>query len=179
MSRLTELCHHEAGHAVAAYVLGARVERVTLAPDDEPQAAGLVQHANLLRGSDYPHDRCRRTRVLVERAAMIALGGVVAEKLYEAQWLYGDRLAAWAPFDLERYAHSPSDLVTIIGYLSRYQPPRVALLAYLAAIEDRARVLLAHPRVWPAVTGLASALLIHEQLDGARARAFIHSFLKP
>ena len=75
MSIRSEVAYHEAGHAVIAHVLGFRVGRVTIVPDDRSQGR-MIWAKPPLRGSlddPSPHQRQR-----AEDWIIVALAGPLA-----------------------------------------------------------------------------------------------------
>jgi hypothetical protein len=76
----TSTAYHEAGHAVIAYHVAVKVQTVTIVPGSE--YLGLCHHAKVIRGKYPEADYSDRTRLRMEKLGMIALGGPIAQRLY-------------------------------------------------------------------------------------------------
>jgi hypothetical protein len=90
------LAHHEAGHAVIAHFLGIVVERVTIQSDG--RAAGHVEHDYGCNMNKMAHADGPKRQWVLERKAIIALAGEVAQRRFNAESVEdehggGDRLA--------------------------------------------------------------------------------------
>jgi hypothetical protein len=72
--------YHEAGHAVMAYFLGVRLNKVSIVPDKD--YVGIVLHEKVVRGRSPEIDTSLRNFDRMEKLARIALAGNVAQKLH-------------------------------------------------------------------------------------------------
>jgi ATP-dependent Zn protease len=79
-SALEATAIHEAGHAVAAWLLRVRVNSATIIPHSG--ALGHVTHANPLRGVDLEWDDSDRARLRAERYIKVCLAGPLAQKKF-------------------------------------------------------------------------------------------------
>ena len=72
--------YHEAGHAVAAYLLGSKPRPISIATlgDD----LGLGEGPPPLRGMKLDSDGSDRARLRLERAIIISLAGPIAQRTY-------------------------------------------------------------------------------------------------
>lgn len=142
---------HEAGHAVAAAVLRVTIERITIAPSGD--VAGHVLHDYGVNMNEiiYSDDGANRQWAL-ERTAIIALAGEVAQRRFRAESVTeehagGDRLAVHQALDHLAGWHD--------------QELRDAWWRVLELRTDR--LISQH---WHTVQGLASLLLQHTTIEG-------------
>jgi len=158
---MTELiAYHEAGHALAAYLLGGEVRQVTIEPDrdDGPRRQGDTQVL------------WRRSRVTEKEyarwAVEVSLAGPVAEMIYSGEPYHPGLVAEWAA-DWQEAWESASLL----------HPDERKRLRYLedASIELYRR--LEADDVWPALAALADNLLAHETLDGEQVEEILRELL--
>lgn len=77
------VAHHEAGHAVAAYVLGLTVDRVTIQPEGD--AAGHVVHEYGCNMNEIIYEEDPDRQWALERAAIISLAGEIAQRRFRAE----------------------------------------------------------------------------------------------
>lgn len=94
--------HHEAGHAVAAHLLGLNIDRVTIQP--EGGTAGHVVHEYGCNMNDIVTKRGVARQWALECAAIVALAGEVAQRRFRAESLEkehggGDRLTCHHALD--------------------------------------------------------------------------------
>ena len=108
------IAYHEAGHAVTAIFLDARIQYVTLIPGEDAETG--ERYAGRLKRVEMPEpDEESRRRYLAECDLLIALAGPAAEEIFTGRkphWLNGssgDYRRAW---ELARWIH---------GY--RWMPP--------------------------------------------------------
>src|SRR5262249_31864560 len=93
MRRTTErqrLAYHEAGHAVAAFVVGRAIRLVTIEADRESGAMGMSQNTlpKSLRERPAPRDNPKH-RAFFEKAMIINFAGPAAEKRFCGRWSRG------------------------------------------------------------------------------------------
>jgi hypothetical protein len=96
------VAHHEAGHAVAAYVLGVNLHRISIVSDGD--AAGQVIHdyGCNMNEAIYEDDGIRQWAL--ERSAIVSLAGEAAQRQFRAESVEeehgsGDRLHAHEMLD--------------------------------------------------------------------------------
>ena len=77
------VAHHEAGHAVAAHVLGVNVERVAI--QSEGDAAGHVVHDYGCNMNEIIYEEEPDRQWALERAAIISLAGEIAQRRFRAE----------------------------------------------------------------------------------------------
>lgn len=145
--------YHEAGHAVARFVLRRRIDRVSILPDDESR--GHVQGYVLAKlGQDW--DYTLRDVQMLEDQILSALAGPAAEER-----LTGD-------VDADGAVHDRTTAVDIAMHLEG--GPEV-VEPYLAYLDAKAHALV--KTRWPMVEALAAELLERKQLSGPAARAIL------
>ncbi len=145
--------YHEAGHAVAAFEVGAVIHRVSIIQTEDMFGAVESGRPSWLR-NDMMH---ARSRLWAEARILWTLAGPVTEARHT-----GRRNRVGASSDYRTCA----DLA-----LSMCQGESEEANALLRWLELRARNLLALPFVWGPVVALAAALLERETLTGRQARA--------
>ncbi len=140
--------YHEAGHAVAAWSLGAKVYRASIVPRSD--AHGSVQHSNPLRGTRLECDGSDRARLRAERAVVICLAGPEAQRRFNPR--------SWHSW------HGQSDHALAVD-------SEEAASAHLKRLEYRTRDLVTTH--WPAIESLALELLNRGTVTGHEAQAAI------
>ncbi|MEM7314481.1 MAG: M50 family metallopeptidase [Planctomycetota bacterium] len=137
--------YHEAGHAVAAAILGGRVTRITLEPEDDDRY-GDTRIEWPLAGVSRKEQIVREIRTL--------LAGPVAESIYAGSD-YELRITRESSVDWLRAAEFASSLFTD-------KPKRTA---YLAIIADELKEDLRQESIWAALAALSDELLAHETIE--------------
>ncbi len=148
--------YHEAGHALMAEAVGARVRLVTIEPeaDDERPRHGETTVA---------WKRSRWTeREFQEKAIQVALSGPVAEMLYTGDPYHPEFIAAWA--DDWQTAHELA--MPLFPDLSKR-------IEYLEMVTRRLYHWLNAEPQWSAVAALADELLAQETLEGPAVRELL------
>lgn len=77
------VAHHEAGHAVAAYLLGFSVECVTIQPGGG--ALGHVVHDYGFKMTEVIHEDDPSRQLALESAAIVSLAGEIAQRHFRAE----------------------------------------------------------------------------------------------
>src|ERR1017187_9553579 len=72
--------YHEAGHAIMCRLSGIRLNKVTIASDEN--TTGSCGYEKMIRGKYPETDNSDRMRLKLEKRAMIALAGPIAQKLF-------------------------------------------------------------------------------------------------
>ena len=85
--------YHEAGHAVAAVALGARVRLITLEPEAPDEGRPRMGETQVVWTPGKFSDREAR-----ERGVQVALAGPVAEMLYSVDPYHPGFVVAWAAY---------------------------------------------------------------------------------
>ena len=138
---------HEAGHALAAHMLGGRVREVTL----ESDRTGFEAHAAV-------EWRCLSDSMDARRMAMVALAGPVAEFVFRGEDLLDDpgALFAWR----DDWDEAQAQLAKIHESEEEIEQARRAIL-----VELRKRFDEEHG--YECLARIADALDAHETLDEA------------
>ena len=197
----TSEAYHEAGHAVASYLSGRGVRRVSIAETDD--AAGHVvrysrgqEWLDALEeahdGSDYGKFINSSTRRSVEIEIMISMAGGLTEM--EALGLEDDLSPSTAliPYTAEQRAglasrtgDVPDDLIHLCGdyefasiLAERVSGSLDEANAYILWLEQRTRNLIRHPWFMPAVHGLAQALTERKTLSNREVRTTIDAAIE-
>jgi hypothetical protein len=135
------LAYHEAGHAVMAFVVGAKIEYVT-----------IESAVTEVTGPAFGHTKCLDLdQKPVEAFVMVALAGSLAEARE-----MGDA-GSWARLDERRRAKKLIRIATLQG--KRKGPPTITP-------DEEAAVSAYLEQYWPAVVAVASALLKTPRLRG-------------
>lgn len=142
--------YHEAGHAVAAYLLKAhRIKSLSIIPEGETE--GLMRHS--APGDTYRPDyqRTSRTRSKTEKLIMVCLAGDAAENLFLKKDSRNIRLFDYSKaVDLAAYHCADPDETG----------------AYVNFLYYRVRNLLRIPENWTKIEVLAAALIQKEFMNG-------------
>ena len=150
--------YHEAGHAVLAYLMGRRIERIRMQCDDDPQADGDVTYCD--PDPRWPESMIRARNVVVSLAGFVVdeRRGIPSEERHRRSM--GDRADAEAS-------------AAVIGNLWNVDPDDV----YAGCLKET-RELLSRPEHWLAVKTLAAALLEWAEIRGDEAERIIRDALK-
>jgi hypothetical protein len=144
--------YHEAGHACVAFMLGARVQQLTIEPDrdDGPERFGDTQVLWVVaRYSAKELCRCK---------LQTALGGPVAEMIYLGEPYHPAFVPQWSA----DWLYAVSQMTQTLPAADR-SPARV-----MQELEQQTRELhraLRQDHVWAAIAALADELVAHETLE--------------
>lgn len=140
---------HEAGHAVAAYLLHKRIDQVTIIPDADRQIAGRLKHGPSLNVE-------RATNKQIEREIMFTLAGPVVDEFIDSP-----------------LAGSASDKARALNLAEHMVGSAEELLTYSDRLWSRTWDLLTDPEHWRAIEHVADALLEEERIGRKRVRQII------
>lgn len=140
--------YHEAGHAFMATVLGAKVQSVTIDPDndDGPERFGDTQIL-------WKRSRLS-AREFCERAILVSLAGPVSEMLYSGDPYHPGLVAEWAN-DWQSAWELAEPIFTSPTRRLNYLETLTAQLYHQLNTEPN----------WSAVAAIADSLLAHETLE--------------
>lgn len=152
--------YHEAGHALLAILVGARVRHVTIEPDkdDGPDRFAEIQ-------VEWPLDLFTGKEIR-KKMVLVALAGPVAEMIhtgepyhpgFQEEWA-GDWQAAWDA--AETIVPAPQKRVT-----------------YLERTTRSIYELLDDDRHWAALAAIVDDLLAHETLEGDHVEEIVRTWL--
>ena len=155
------VAYHEAGHALAAHLLGGEVRSVTIEPDrdDGPRRDGDTQV--VWRRSRMSEKDWARTTV------QVCLAGPVAEMLYSGDPYHPGLVAEWAADWQEAWQAAA--------------PLHVDERRRMQYLEDES-IRLYHRRkeepAWSALAAIADNLLAHETLEAEQVEEIVAEWLE-
>ncbi len=135
-------CYHEAGHALAAHLLGGEVTECTIEQDDDGVMGRTTVRWRNAGGPDH-------ARAL----ALTALAGPVAESRFLGDMDLIESLSAWE----HDWRHATAAI-------ARWAPPS-RRAAEVRALAAQLAAWFADPEVWERLCRLADALAAHGTLD--------------
>lgn len=145
MSEIT--AYHEAGHALVAYLVGGKVQQVTIDPDDTdgPRRYGdtQVRWKRSLSEQDFS-----------QKVLRVSLAGPVAEMIYSGEPYHPGIVPEWAADWRDAWDAS------LVLFPSEQQR-----LQYLEAVSIELYRQMQQDDFWSAVAGIADHLLAHETLE--------------
>ena len=152
--------YHEAGHALMAVCLGARVRSVAIQPDDDdgPERFGDTQIEWPLAGFTE--------RQLQESLTLVALAGPVAEMIYRGEPFHPGIVPEWAA--------DWADAWEAASALERNEARRVA---YLERATLQLHRTLEQDDHWAALAAIVDELLAHELLEGEQVTEIVAQWL--
>jgi ATP-dependent Zn protease len=153
--------YHEAGHALVAISVGARVRSVTIEPDRDD---GPRRHAEIQ--VEWPIVR-RADPKQSEKLALVALAGPVAEMLHTGDPYHPGLIAEWA--EDWRFAWEAA---------SDSYPDERARLAYLERTTADLHRWLSRDDRWAALAAIVDELLAHETLEGDTVEDIVRQWLR-
>jgi len=149
--------HHEAGHAVAAYLLGRAFTRVSIEANDQTLGRCSFRPPGEWFRPDERLDA--RTRDRLEERIIISLAGPHTEALHSGA------------FDEDAAAEDLARASELADYMCDSDPDES--FAYLQWLGVRTRRLIEREDFWPAVAALARELLARKEVRYKRARQII------
>lgn len=157
MSELT--AYHESGHALVAWMLGARINLITLEPEKEdgPQKHGYTQ---ILWRRDRMSDQ-----EFAQKAVQVCLAGPVAEMIYSGDPYHPGFVAEWAE-DWREAWNAAAPLFGDERKRLTYLEQQVVELYHRLKRDDH----------WNALAALADNLLAHETLDREQFEEFMEAW---
>jgi hypothetical protein len=149
------ISYHEAGHAVAAFVLRMRFTHVCIIPDEDSMG-----HTMTTKLRDFQPDmaRSRTGRDRYERYAMVSLAGLVAERLRAGR---------------VRYMTNHPDVVQAFELCSNTCGSDEETRACINWLWERTRNLMKSGRHWAAVEALAEQLRVRRYIGERETRRII------
>lgn len=157
---LRRIAYHEAGHVVAAVVLGHQFDYVVIDPESPvaPKTGDRTPH-NLM-WTDGVLDE-EMTLPLAENRALFAFAGDAAD-----MHLIGGRPPG------EMFDHGGDYCEAFRGAVRMF-PENRERHAFLDRMEDRARAFVREPLRWRQIQAVAEALLTRHKLSGTEAAEII------
>ena len=152
------VAYHEAGHAVLAYLIGRRIDYVTIVPNDDSlghaKTSGIGKKSYEIEAADYWNYAIRK---LVDGDLMLHYAGQIAETHHSGKTAVG----------------SLSDDETAINMGTYVTGSEEELDAYLHWLFIRTEKLICFETNWPLVEAVAKELLSVKKMSGRRARKII------
>lgn len=157
---LVATAHHEAGHAVAAFLLKRRLRSVTIVPNSKDGSLGST---NYRFKSGEVRDLSYMSRRHVEDHIIICFAGGIAEQRFRGR--ANHRASRSDHFEAVELA---------LEHIGRADEAR----AYADWLFVRTKNLLLHtPNAWRAVKAIATALLKFQTLSGKKVAETIHDVM--
>ena len=153
-SKIEQAAYHEAGHAVAAYLLHERFAGLEMTVVDGPDGSFYTRRRR--SGQD------KWTNTLNEKYVMIYSAGAIAEQLLGVHVQTTDYIDIWGAV---RHAWS------IANNLDE-------MLTHYRQLVERTKNLLEYEPNWSAVQALARELVERKRIDERRARQIIQQATK-
>jgi ATP-dependent Zn protease len=152
--------YHEAGHALMAIRVGARIRSITIEPDWDD---GPARHADTC--VVWPLDRFT-DRELREKLVHVALAGPAAEMIHSGEPYHPGLVAEWAA-DWQAAWKAATFLI----------PIERNRLAYLEETAVQLHRLLSQDDHWAALAAIVDNLLAHETLEGEDVEDIVRQWL--
>ncbi|MCA9260639.1 MAG: hypothetical protein KDA61_15610 [Planctomycetales bacterium] len=157
--------YHEAGHAVAAWTLGARLGRATIAPDwdDGPDRFAEIE-VRWPRGDFSDRELC-------ERIATTALAGPIAETIHRGETF--EIALAW-------FGSSPewtADWAIAWNAVASLFPDESRRIAYLQQAAEQLFAMLNRDDMWAALAAIVDHLVAHETVEGEEIEEILQQWL--
>jgi ATP-dependent Zn protease len=153
--------YHEAGHALMAFCVGARVRSITIDPDrdDGPERHGDAQ-------IEWPVGAFSE-RELCEKSILVALAGPVAEMIYSGEPFHPGLVSEWAADWSEAWAAAAALF-----------PNERRRLAYLEQITVKLYKTMKRDDRWAALAAIVDNLVAHETLEGEQVEKIVEHWLR-
>lgn len=152
--------YHEAGHALLAVCVGARVRSVTIDPDNDD---GPARHADIQ--VEWPRSRFS-DKELCEKMVLVALAGPVAEMIHTGDAYHPGFVAEWAADWRQAW-----DTATLAF------PDERKRLEYLEKTTAHLHQQLNRDDHWAALAAIVDELLAHETLEGEDVADIVEQWL--
>lgn len=153
--------YHEAGHALMALYVGARVRSVTIDPDRDD---GPERYADIQVEWPLGHFTPREFH---EKSVLVALAGPVAEMIHSGEPYHPGFVAEWAA-DWQLAWESAAAVVAADQ----------KRLAYLEQMTAKLYRLLNRDDHWAALAAIVDNLLAHETLEGEEVEEIVRQWMR-
>lgn len=152
--------YHEAGHALLAILVGARVRHVSLIPDwnDGPDRFAEIQ-------VEWPLNQFT-SRELHQKMVMVALAGPVAEMIHTEEPYHPGFVGEWA-----------SDWQAACQSATKFISDRQQRMIFLERATQEIYALLSQDHHWAALASIVDDLVAHETLDGDQVEEIVQTWL--
>lgn len=154
------IAYHEAGHAIVATLLGAKVRQVTIEPDNNegPDRQGDTQVV-------WRQSRMTDSEFAIN-VVQVSLAGPVAEMIYTGDPYHPGFVAEWAD-DWRKAWEAAVQL-----HLNERKR-----IEYLEQVSIQLYHRLKQDEMWSALAALADQLLAHETLDAEQIEEIVSQWL--
>jgi len=150
---------HEAGHAYAAIYVGARVQSVTIDPDNDDGPNRFGDTVILWNRQRFSQ------RDMAEKAAWVALAGPVAEMIHRQQPFHPALVAEWQQ-DWETAFEALEHVASVPHRLAQLERYTIELFQAFSGDSH-----------WAAIGAIADSLLAHETLDEEMLQEVVEQWL--
>ncbi len=149
----TVTAYHEAGHAVAAWLLhlGLRRKGISIIRDEDSDGRTHLVHP--MRNSKPEIDRSDRNRIRAERYAVVVLAGREAQRRHRGSNV--------------RPYHHQNDYQNAAELIQYFVASHEELEAHLRLLQVRAKNLFENDEIWRCTQAVAIAVLDKKQLSGS------------
>jgi ATP-dependent Zn protease len=151
------VAYHEAGHVVAAVVVGLSPHSASIVPDIDTD--GRVRHKKPFHGINLEVDNSDRARLRVERNIIICFAGPSAQRKHQPR--------SW------RTWHGQTDFETAVDLAGRVSGSDAEADAFLKWLNERAVALVNFH--WESVERVATALLARRTLNAAEIKHIVRN----
>lgn len=156
---LRATAYHEAGHAVASYLLRIGLKGASIIPDEDSEGRVRNYPQPALARADYGRSAPMRDRI--ERLVKVLLAGEITERFISGK----------------KRITIHQDHENAVSYLELLVSGDDELSAYLDLLSIQTKKMFAPPGIWLCVEVVADALIEHRTLSGRRLRAIIKEAL--
>ena len=156
--KLERIAYHEAGHAVAAFLVRRAFRYVTIKPGEDSLGHILFRKFSDSFRPDIEYDE-HKLRPPLEKVIITGLAGHAAESIYAGR---------------NNWVGSRKDFHNAVDYATYLIGEPKELEAYMKWLLIHTRNKLCHPMHWGAVKALAEELLKQDRIGYRKARKIIY-----
>lgn len=146
------VAYHEAGHAVACWLLGVRIDEVSIEPDGD--CDGFTRHEKLIDGLVKRNRRSSRSCRRLQTYATIACAGFQVQRRFNPKGT--------------RFSHAREDVGAIRTAVGLLADSEEEFTIHVRLLETFTEELIKLPGSWARIEALSRALLKHRTLSGGQ-----------